>query len=371
MNVLKKPVAFLILGMFFFYPVILYAQPQPVTRTEQGYTPVVPALGNAEAEDQGKEPALEPQILPPDLYNPNPLSKPDGPVPDIGSPQLSQEEKDRVVLLWEDLCEAIQYDAATGTQVGKDKGLDLLPVKGSESAQVFFEAAAGILQTLSSESDAGKKAEITQQAREVIQEAKSDKGVPIVDGLRQLWLRVGRSGVNLGTPGGVMYKPELSDPLAPKVATSIRHMSAYVKEKVSSAKENIKKNTVHETLVTIGQAAAPQTPSEVYMDSFEKDGARVLDSVEITKQMAAAHALMNPPKTLHPYLRWLLYERHMTPETVNRYVKARQKAEQIFLKAKAGEGQIRYNGKVCDVYFPLPDEMGGKYELIARNVKPK
>ncbi len=41
-----------------------------------------------------------------------------------------------------------------------------------------------------------------------------------------------------------------------------------------------------------------------------------------------------------------------------------EKVKQIYERAKKGEGLIRYKGKVSKAYLPLPDEMGGIYELI-------
>jgi len=77
MRVLKRFLAILITGQLCFSPAVLFAQPQPVARTEQGYTPVVPAVGNTEEANPGTQP--EPELPNPNYYNPNPLSRPDTP----------------------------------------------------------------------------------------------------------------------------------------------------------------------------------------------------------------------------------------------------------------------------------------------------
>lgn len=96
-----------------------------------------------------------------------------------------------------------------------------------------------------------------------------------------------------------------------------------------------------------------------------------VDSVEVGKELAAAHLLLNPPKNLHPFLRLLFYWRNVSPDLMRGYLQARQKIRMIYTEAKEGKAKIRYKGKIRKPYLPLPDEMGGTYELVISAQKAK
>jgi hypothetical protein len=100
--------------------------------------------------------------------------------------------------------------------------------------------------------------------------------------------------------------------------------------------------------------------------SVQKDY-QVVSSVVLSREVAKTHELLNPPQKLHPFIRWLLYGRHLTKVRAERYLAARAKVQAIFLRAKAGDGLIRYKGKIMGVFLPLPgDESGGAFELVRR-----
>ena len=93
----------------------------------------------------------------------------------------------------------------------------------------------------------------------------------------------------------------------------------------------------------------------------------MLGSVVINPEMAKIYQLLNPPQKLHPFLRWLFYGRHLTQMRAERYLAARAKVKEICMRAKAGEGLIRYKGKIMGMFLPLPgDEAGGAFELVRR-----
>ena len=93
---------------------------------------------------------------------------------------------------------------------------------------------------------------------------------------------------------------------------------------------------------------------------------QTIDFVILDQRLAIAHALLHPPKDLHPFLRLLFYRRFMTPELLSYYEQTRQKIKEIYEKAKSGLGKIRYNDQIYDLYLPLPGEMG-RYELVELN----
>jgi len=101
--------------------------------------------------------------------------------------------------------------------------------------------------------------------------------------------------------------------------------------------------------------------------SVSQSNYQVLGSVVPNPEMAKVYALLNPPQKLHPFIRWLFYGRHLTQVRAERYLAARAKVKEICMRAKAGEGLIRYKGKIMEMFLPLPgDEGGGTFELVRR-----
>lgn len=91
---------------------------------------------------------------------------------------------------------------------------------------------------------------------------------------------------------------------------------------------------------------------------------QTLDSVYVGRDFLRTQKLLNPPKELHPYLKWLLYTRRLTPQAVDRYLEVRNKILALFRIAKEGRGSIRYRGKVYGAFLPFAENATGNYELV-------
>ena len=110
----------------------------------------------------------------------------------------------------------------------------------------------------------------------------------------------------------------------------------------------------------------PFDENHLRMDS-EGEQVVAVDSVDVDEKLAAIHYLLNPPKSLHPFLRYLFYDRLVTPEMTRWYWMTRQRIRDIYektKKAEKGKGAIRYKGKIVKAYLPRPDEIGGAYEYV-------
>ena len=46
------------------------------------------------------------------------------------------------------------------------------------------------------------------------------------------------------------------------------------------------------------------------------------------------------------------------------YIATREKVMDIYRKAKEGDGNIRYRGKVYGAFLPFAEEASGNYELL-------
>jgi hypothetical protein len=127
-----------------------------------------------------------------------------------------------------------------------------------------------------------------------------------------------------------------------------------------------------DTLARLGlreNVSAPTQPEsqEINADAAGQRASReVLDSVNVGPELAALHLLLHPPKKLNPYLRWLLYTRAVRDENIHAYVQVREKMREIYKRAQAGEGEIRYRNKTGITIEPLATDMGGSYALVAR-----
>jgi hypothetical protein len=91
---------------------------------------------------------------------------------------------------------------------------------------------------------------------------------------------------------------------------------------------------------------------------------QIIDSVFIGKDFIQAQKYLNPPANLHPYLKWLLYTRNLTPRMSDRYLEVREKVTELYRQAKAGRGNIRYRDKVYGAFLPFAETAPGNYELV-------
>ncbi|MFH0985384.1 MAG: hypothetical protein V1882_07585 [Candidatus Omnitrophota bacterium] len=91
---------------------------------------------------------------------------------------------------------------------------------------------------------------------------------------------------------------------------------------------------------------------------------RVIDSVFIGKDFSYAQKMLHPPANLHPYLKWLLYTRNLTPRMMENYLKTREAAMTLYMRAKEGHGNIRYKGQVYGAFLPFAETAAGNFELV-------
>lgn len=108
-------------------------------------------------------------------------------------------------------------------------------------------------------------------------------------------------------------------------------------------------------------AAREMTIAELYVKGRNY---QVVDSVYIGKDFIYAQKMLHPPANLHPYLKWLLYTRNLTPRMVENYLATREAVGAIYAQAKEGRGNIRYRGKVYGAFLPFAETAAGNYELV-------
>lgn len=169
-------------------------------------------------------------------------------------------------------------------------------------------------------------------------------------------------------------------PTAPALGTSsmpsdgmVRQFASYVVASVRMTRESMEEDTLLPQAKSFSagefsSATATERPflSAALSQPLQKNY-QVLSSVVMNSENARTFELLNPPQKLHPFIRWLCYGRHLTSNRAERYLAARAKVKSIFLRAKAGEGLIRYNGKIMEGFMPLPgDETGATFELVRR-----
>ena len=104
-----------------------------------------------------------------------------------------------------------------------------------------------------------------------------------------------------------------------------------------------------------------KTLAELYIKSQKY---QVVDSVYIGKDFIFTQKMLHPPADLHPYLKWLLYVRNLTPRMVEKYLVTREAVGTIYEQAKAGRGNIRYKDKVYGAFLPFAETAAGNYELV-------
>jgi len=167
-----------------------------------------------------------------------------------------------------------------------------------------------------------------------------------------------------GNLSGVFPKP--GDIPTSLVETGARRLGDYLKDGYLTIRRRIGKDSFDKDLaekIKLLKNLQAQESLE-FPVAKKQDGYITVDSVEIGKELATVYYLMHPPTQLHPYLRYLLYTRHVSPEVMRWYLTTLEKVNAIYRQAKAGKGKIRYKGRIVDAYLPLPSEMGGEYELI-------
>ena len=151
----------------------------------------------------------------------------------------------------------------------------------------------------------------------------------------------------------------------------VQELARCVVSSVQTAHRNLKDGSMLEArqfsaaesdLAQSGHTVLSGDPGHENGNSF-----RVIDSVVLSRENARTSALLDPSHQLHPFIRWLLYGRHLTQVRAEGYLAEQAKVKEIYLRAKAGEGLIRYKGKVMERFLPLPgDENGGAFELVRR-----
>lgn len=151
----------------------------------------------------------------------------------------------------------------------------------------------------------------------------------------------------------------------------IQRFAHFVVSNVQIAKERVEDGSLRKarkfSLTDLDVQDVPTNGSVADQPGHDGVLYAVVESLVLTSQDAKTHASLNPSRNLHPFLGWLFYKPNLTPERVARYLKARAKIKEIFLRAKAGEGLIRYKGTVMETFLPLPgDESGGTFELVRR-----
>jgi hypothetical protein len=94
----------------------------------------------------------------------------------------------------------------------------------------------------------------------------------------------------------------------------------------------------------------------------------ILDTAHFSEETRRTHQLLNPPKNLHPWLKWLLYSSRLDKKMVLNYYATLKKRDQIYQRAVKSSGQlgIVYQGKVFrDIPpFVTPDWADGDYSLV-------
>jgi len=109
--------------------------------------------------------------------------------------------------------------------------------------------------------------------------------------------------------------------------------------------------------------ARKMTVAEMYTKG-QSQKFQVIDSIYIGKDFIRAQKMLHPPANLHPYLKWLLYTRNLTPRMMETYLATRKAILDIYGRAKAGQGDIRYRGKVYGAFLPFAETAVGNYELV-------
>lgn len=306
----------------------------------QTYNREVPALSQGDASQSTQSPQTNPsgggQNLPPILGNDSPISLSDdrsGAIP----PVLTEAEALRVLQL---LSEAL-------TLAGNDKGLSASDAGTYNQANSVIEDFFNSKRNNAS-APAGSSSltpsEVLRDVGKILAAA-----LPVTPALE----------TSPSLPSGGLIR-QFANYIVASIRTTREHMAedaSLPEAEVFSAEES--PVTVREERVVLSRELNRPIPTQ--------KNYQVLSSVVLSREIAKTHELLNPPQKLHPFLRWLLYGRHLTQVRAERYLAARAKVQAIFLRAKAGEGLIRYKGEIMGVFLPLPgDENGGAFELVRR-----
>ena len=314
------------------------------------------------------DPASGGQNLPPTLGDNSPLSLSD-PQPGETPQTLTKEESAAVLVRVNELVNLALDSLTTQSENLSEKSGEVRDALNAEIQK--YEAAHVLLKTFletsegsASKSEDGGTAANGTTAYEVLRR---------VDGLLSREL-------SLTAQNAEMLSSNPSENL-------VRRFTRYIAASVQSVREKMAEDTSLPEAKIFSKGESPEIAAEApgvtrqdraitrgespvlsgkAGQSLQKDY-QVLGAVVLNREMAKTYELLNPPQKLQPFIRWLLYERHLTKIRAEQYLAARAKVQAIFMRAKAGEGLIRYKGKIMETFLPLPgDENGGTFELIRR-----
>ncbi|MBI4358909.1 MAG: hypothetical protein HY584_06370 [Candidatus Omnitrophica bacterium] len=105
----------------------------------------------------------------------------------------------------------------------------------------------------------------------------------------------------------------------------------------------------------------------ILSEGKEEDKVLILSAIDFTGTLRLIDRLLHPPERLHPWLKWLLYLKQVTPEMLQYYQAALEQRDRIYMVAAGSNGKfkIRYQGRIMDAPIYLwPDQAEGRYELV-------
>ncbi len=153
------------------------------------------------------------------------------------------------------------------------------------------------------------------------------------------------------------------------VASSDAHPRSYVgwiTAGVEQAHQNLQSQALSQpfaqaSVSNVGETEAPLTQ---VAETVIRGQYHTVDSVFVDKNYLKTQEMANAPEEMHPYVQWVLYGRHITPENLSRYVETRRKILELFKQAKDSNGILRYRGKVYQAFVPELCQAVGTIELL-------
>ena len=134
------------------------------------------------------------------------------------------------------------------------------------------------------------------------------------------------------------------------------------------AQENLRDDILSNPFGKVASAAeavvVSSVPAQASAGELQNRQYQIIDSVYIGQDFIRTQRYLNPPRDLHPYLKWLLYTRNLTPGMVESYLETRTKVVEIYRQAKEGNRNIRYRGRVYGAFLPFAEGSAGNYELV-------
>lgn len=331
----------------------------------QIYNREVPALSEKDepstTQDPGTESSTTGQDLPPISGNDSPLSVSDKKSGET-SQTLTEEESVAVLVRVDELIDMALNDmkAQSGNSSEKSVGMqDALSdeIHKYEEAKValdaFFEANSKSLNVEST----NEKTIVTTVTQDTSVEDKRTTAFKTLENVSNI----------LGQ--GLSDTPRAGSPALTPSENLIQRFARYAADSVQKVRERMTEDaSLPEAKIFSAEESPEVLPAERPVLSREVDRVvsqnyQVLGSVVLNRETAKTFELLNPPQKLHPFIRWLFYGRHLTKIRAERYLAARAKVREICLRAKAGEGLIRYKGKVMEMFLPLPGDEGA-FELV-------